>query len=70
MGTAYMLARRYNLPQEEAFAWKCVRSTAREALWAFLLPIIILGAQTGSARGPASNTSPQKFNPRGRALRN
>ena len=47
MGVAYMLARRYNLPQEEAFAWKRVRSTAREALWAFLLPIIILGGIFG-----------------------
>ncbi len=47
MGMAYMLARRYNLPREEAFAWSRVRKTAREALWAFLLPIIILGGIFG-----------------------
>jgi tripartite ATP-independent transporter DctM subunit len=47
MGAAYFLARRYNLPREEAFAWKRVRKTAREALWAFLLPIIILGGIFG-----------------------
>ena len=47
MVMAYVLARRYNLPREEAFAWKRVRTTAREALWAFLLPIIILGGIFG-----------------------
>jgi tripartite ATP-independent transporter DctM subunit len=47
MGMAYALARRYNLPREEAFSWQRVRSTAREALWAFLLPIIILGGIFG-----------------------
>jgi tripartite ATP-independent transporter DctM subunit len=47
MGVAYVLARRYNLPREEAFAWARVRQTAREALWAFLLPIIILGGIFG-----------------------
>jgi C4-dicarboxylate transporter, DctM subunit len=47
MGMAYALARRYNLPREEAFSWKRVRSTGREALWAFLLPIIILGGIFG-----------------------
>jgi tripartite ATP-independent transporter DctM subunit len=47
MGVAYFLARRYNLPREEAFAWKRVRSTAREAMWAFLLPVIILGGIFG-----------------------
>ena len=47
MGMAYVLARRYDLPREEAFAWKRVRHTAREALWAFLLPIIILGGIFG-----------------------
>src|SRR6187549_3845216 len=43
MGMASWFARRYDLPREEAFAWSRVRSTARDALWAFLLPIIILG---------------------------
>ncbi len=47
MGVAYGLARRYNLPREDAFAWARVRKTAREALWAFLLPIIILGGIFG-----------------------
>jgi len=47
MGVAYGLARRYNLPREAAFSWARVRQTAREALWAFLLPIIILGGIFG-----------------------
>ena len=47
MGMAYYFARRYNLPREEAFSWKRVAKTAREALWAFLLPIIILGGIFG-----------------------
>ncbi len=47
MGMAYWMARRYNLPREEAFSWARVRKTAREALWAFLLPIIILGGIFG-----------------------
>ena len=41
------LARRYNLPREAAFSWARVRSTRRDALWAFLLPIIILGGIFG-----------------------
>jgi len=44
---ASWFARRYDLPREEAFAWSRVRSTAREAMWAFLLPIIILGGIFG-----------------------
>jgi len=47
MGMAYYFARRYNLPREEAFSWARVATTAREALWAFLLPIIILGGIFG-----------------------
>ncbi len=47
MLVAYFLARRYNLPREDAFSWARVRRTAREALWAFLLPIIILGGIFG-----------------------
>lgn len=43
MVTASFLARRYNLPRDEAFSVKRVRETFRDALWAFLLPIIILG---------------------------
>jgi tripartite ATP-independent transporter DctM subunit len=47
MAMAYRFARRYNLPIEEKFAWSRVRSTFREALWAFTLPMIILGAIFG-----------------------
>lgn len=47
MGMAYWFARRYDLPREAAFSWVAVRRTAREALWAFLLPIIILGGIFG-----------------------
>lgn len=47
MAMASVLARRYNLPREDAFSWARVRSSAREALWAFLLPIIILGGIFG-----------------------
>ncbi len=47
MGMAYWFARRYNLPIEEKFRWARVRSTFREAFWAFSLPLIILGAIFG-----------------------
>ncbi|HSC97324.1 MAG TPA: TRAP transporter large permease [Casimicrobiaceae bacterium] len=47
MSMAYWMARRYNLPAEAAFSWRRVATTAREALWAFLLPIIILGGIFG-----------------------
>lgn len=47
MGMASFLARRYNLPREEAFSIKRVAKTGREALWAFALPIIILGGIFG-----------------------
>ncbi len=47
MGMAYWFARRYDLPREAAFSWSRVRQTARDALWAFLLPIIILGGIFG-----------------------
>jgi C4-dicarboxylate transporter, DctM subunit len=47
MGMAYMFARRYNLPREEAFSLRNVARKARDALWAFLLPIIILGGIFG-----------------------
>ncbi len=40
---ASYLARRYNLPRDERFSMRRVLKTFREALWAFLLPIIILG---------------------------
>jgi tripartite ATP-independent transporter DctM subunit len=47
MAMAYWFARRYDLPREARFSWTAVRRTAREALWAFLLPIIILGGIFG-----------------------
>lgn len=47
MGVASFLARRYNLPRDEAFSIRRVAQTAREAMWAFLLPIIILGGIFG-----------------------
>jgi C4-dicarboxylate transporter, DctM subunit len=47
MGTASFLARRYNLPRDDRFSWARVRKTAREALWAFLMPVIILGGIFG-----------------------
>ena len=47
MAMASWFARRYDLPREAAFSWGRVGSTAREALWAFLLPIIILGGIFG-----------------------
>ena len=47
MGVAYWLARRYNLPREAAFSWAAVGRTGRDALWAFLLPLIILGGIFG-----------------------
>jgi C4-dicarboxylate transporter DctM subunit len=47
MAMAYFFARRYNLPREAAFSWARVAKTAREAAWAFLLPIIILGGIFG-----------------------
>jgi tripartite ATP-independent transporter DctM subunit len=47
MGMAYWMALRYDLPREAAFSWVVVRRTARDALWAFLLPIIILGGIFG-----------------------
>src|SRR5436305_7162425 len=47
MVMAYAFARRYKLPREHAFSLARVASTARDALWAFLLPVIILGGIFG-----------------------
>src|SRR5689334_11932880 len=47
MGMAYWFARRYDLPREGAFSIKRIGAAGREALWAFLLPIIILGGIFG-----------------------
>lgn len=47
MALAYWYARRYNYPVEEVFSWQRVRSTFKDAAWAFLLPMIILGGIFG-----------------------
>jgi len=47
MATASFLAHRYKLPREERFSFARVARTFREALWAFALPIIILGGIFG-----------------------
>ena len=47
MGMAHYFARRYHLPVEQAFQWARVRKTFRDAIWAFTLPLIILGAIFG-----------------------
>lgn len=47
MGVAYIFARRYNLPTEEAFNMPRVRETFVDALPAFALPVIILGGIFG-----------------------
>ena len=47
MGMAYWFARRYNLPVEGKLQWGRVKRTFREAVWAFTLPMIILGAIFG-----------------------
>ncbi|WP_422367818.1 TRAP transporter large permease [Pelagibius sp.] len=47
MFVAYLFARRYNLPVEEAFNLRHLRQTFLEALPAFSLPVIILGGIFG-----------------------
>jgi C4-dicarboxylate transporter, DctM subunit len=47
MGMAYWFALRYDLPREAAFSGRRVWQTFKDALWAFLLPIIILGGIFG-----------------------
>ena len=47
MFVAYVFARRYNLPTEDAFNLKRLRTTFIDALPAFTLPIIILGGIFG-----------------------
>ncbi len=47
MGVAYIFARRYDLPVEEAFDIARLRRTFVEALPAFALPVIILGGIFG-----------------------
>jgi len=47
MALAYWYARRYNYPVEEVFSWQRVKATFKDAAWAFLLPMIILGGIFG-----------------------
>lgn len=47
MITAYLLAVRYGLPAEQAFQWRRVRAAFREAGWALVLPLVILGGIFG-----------------------
>jgi C4-dicarboxylate transporter, DctM subunit len=47
MGMAYYFARRYNLPVEEKFSGRRVVQATKEAGWALLLPVIILGGIFG-----------------------
>jgi tripartite ATP-independent transporter DctM subunit len=47
MGVAYLLARRYDLPLEEAFSWGRLKRSFIEAAPTFLIPIIILGGIFG-----------------------
>jgi tripartite ATP-independent transporter DctM subunit len=47
MALAYWYAKRYNYPVEEVFSWAKFRSTFKDAAWAFLLPLIILGGIFG-----------------------
>lgn len=46
-GLAYWYAVRYNYPVQEVFSWQRLKTTAKEAGWAFLLPLIILGGIFG-----------------------
>ncbi len=47
MCVAYWFAVRYNLPVEEAFQLPRLWKTFKEAAWAFMLPVIILGGIFG-----------------------
>ena len=47
MLVSYFLARRYNLPREASFSWSRVYAASRDAIWALLLPLIILGGIFG-----------------------
>jgi C4-dicarboxylate transporter DctM subunit len=44
---AYWYAVRYNYPVDQVFSLKRLKTTAKEAGWAFLLPLIILGGIFG-----------------------
>lgn len=44
---SYWFARRHNYPVAEAFEWKKLWSTFKDASWSFLLPVVILGSIFG-----------------------
>ena len=47
MAVSYWFARRFGWPVEQRFRWALVVSTFKNAVWAFTLPLIILGAIFG-----------------------
>ncbi len=47
MALSYWFAKKRNYPVEEVFEWAKVRRTFKDAAWAFLLPMIILGGIFG-----------------------
>ncbi|MBI3710008.1 MAG: TRAP transporter large permease [Proteobacteria bacterium] len=47
MATAYGFAVRHNFPVEQSFQLARLRQTFREAAWAFILPLVILGGIFG-----------------------
>ena len=47
MGMCYYFAVRYDLPREERFSLSRLRHATREAAWALMLPVIILGGIFG-----------------------
>lgn len=40
---AYIYARRHNIPRSNEFSWKNVAVSLKKAIWAILMPVIILG---------------------------
>jgi len=40
---AYFYARKHNIPRSNEFSWKNLLTTTKDAIWALLMPIIILG---------------------------
>jgi C4-dicarboxylate transporter DctM subunit len=53
MGVSYFMAKKYNYPKSDIkFSFKNVASSFREALWALLVPIIILGGIYGGIFTP------------------
>ncbi|AWI84808.1 C4-dicarboxylate ABC transporter permease [Alloyangia pacifica] len=47
MGLCYYMARRYDLPRDEAFSLRRLGETAKDASWALILPVVILGGIFG-----------------------